>query len=225
MKKLIAMIATVAVVLSLGVTSLAKAESDKRKSEEKKKPVASATYDGVKYSSPLNKTDITSGSDQDKKLKDIVKDNGWANSYYVSLSAQKFELKDDGTYEAKNLGMADLNNATNGRYNVTFSNLEDSGKITGAYLWINGDMKKFDIERTNDGIVVKDLYQDGNFRVYFVYGTEAQAEEAAPSNGVTSPSTGATGYNTTAYIVCAIALAAGAAFFFGTSKKSAKEMM
>jgi len=40
----------------------------------------------------------------------------------------------------------------------------------------------------------------------------------------TNPVSAATGYNTPAYIVCTIIFATGSAFFFTTSKKSAKEM-
>lgn len=241
MKKLIAMIATVAVVLSMGVTALAAPAVDKyTKSPDAEKIRASVVdHDDVLVDiDELTADEISAYAAG--KLGEKVDDGQLARVFSVDIwAAAKVE---DGQLSLDNQSDVKLARESLGAFTLAFT-FDDAGLTKKVLVWENGDFVELPEESwwIADGKVyvkTSDAHMGIDDTTYFAFVVEpdASADDAKTAedakNGV-NPSkdansgkkSAATGYNSTAYIVCAIALAAGAAFFFGTSKKSAKEMM
>lgn len=226
MKKLIAMIATVAVVLSMGVTAMADAiDKTEKKSPEAEKIVSEVSGE-ADYEAIFTERDTISGA-QYAGLNDVVKDGQKARVFDVDVYGIKLERNDQGLLETKLTDDKDLATDKGGSFDIAVT-FDGAGDVINVLLW-DGEMQKWSdviAWEVKDGKVTFTTGRDGVFA--FVMAPEADdAEEAKEGDAAKSggKKSAATGYNSTAYIVCAIALAAGAAFFFGTSKKSAKEMM
>lgn len=180
MKKLISIIATVAIVLSMGVTALAagsevaKKDSDVKVTDDKGTPV-DAYVPELSGDAVVDLEAKTAGYD----TKELVEVTG----------AGTFAFAFDGAGNVKKVL------AYNGSAWEELAFTVDGNKIT---------------------VTVK-----GAGTVAFLVDEAKAAEPAKKDEGKASAQTG---YNSAAYIVCAVVLAAGAAFFFGTSKKSVKEM-
>jgi hypothetical protein len=227
-KKLIGMIATVAVVLSMGVTALAsqidnRPSPDPEEEAERKFQASIVGHDDwcVDIDESWYISNMPDGWDDEKNT---------AEFFEVTVWKEVQEKNDSGDgYTYKYLTGKDLANEV-GKYEIAFvyENADyDVNDFVGAYLyndagqWIELDAKIV------DGKIVVSTVDDGYIMFVFEPADDA-ADDAAAADDKAADNTkksAATGYNSTAYIVCAIALAAGAAFFFGTSKKSAKEMM
>ena len=178
MKKLISIIATVAIVLSMGVTALAagseKAELDTSVKAETEKGPVDVTVPELDGNAIVALEKATTGFDATKVI-DVADTGSIAFAF-------------DGAGNVKKVL------AYNGTAWEELAFTVDGNKIT---------------------VTVK-----GAGTIAFLV-EEAKAAEPAKEEGKASAQTG---YNSAAYIVCAVVLAAGAAFFFGTSKKSVKEM-
>lgn len=175
MKKLISIIATVAIVLSMGVTALAagsevaKKDSDVKVTDDKGTPV-DAYVPELSGDAVVDLEGKTAGYDA-KKLVEVTGAGTFAFAFDGAGNVKKVLAYNGTTWEELEFSVAD------GKVTVTVK-----GAGTIAFL----------------------------------------VEEAKqPAEGKASAQTG---YDSAAYIVSAVVLAAGAAFFFGTSKKSVKEM-
>lgn len=179
MKKLISIIATVAIVLSMGVTALAagseKAELDTSVKAETEKGTVDVTVPNLDGDAIVALEKATTGYDATKVID--VSDTG------------SIAFAFDGAGNVKKVL------AYNGSAWEDLAFTVDGNKIT---------------------VTVK-----GAGTIAFLVEEAKAAEPAKKDEGKASAQTG---YNSAAYIVCAVVLAAGAAFFFGTSKKSVKEM-
>lgn len=242
MKKLIAMIATVAVVLSLGVTALAAPAVDKytKSPDAEKKTAAVVGRDDVVVQVDEVEADEISASAK-AKLSDKVEKGQLARVFGVNILATV--KVDEGALDFKETSDTKIARESLGAFTLRFG-FNNADKTKNVYVWENGDWVEMPAESwwiENGKVYVKtaDAHKvNAAYDTYFAFVVEPDAkadaaktaaDAAAGKNPTSSKADGkasaATGYNSTAYIVCAIALAAGAAFFFGTSKKSAKEMM
>ena len=239
MKKLIAMIATVAVVLSMGVTALAAPAVDKYTKSPDQEKVRCSVVDHDDVLVDIDELTADEISAYAKgKLGEKVDDGQLARVFSVDIwAAAKVE---DGQLNLDNQSDVKLARESLGAFTLAFT-FDNAGLTKKVLVWENGDFVELPEESwyIADGKVyvkTSDAHMGIDDTTYFAFVVEpdasaedAKTEEDAKAGVNPSKDAGkksaATGYNSTAYIVCAIALAAGAAFFFGTSKKSAKEMM
>jgi hypothetical protein len=250
-KKLIAMIATVAVVLSMGVQALAVGAVDKYTESPAKEKLRAAVVgeDNIVV-------DIAEANAADldyfgllKKLDEKVEKGQLARVFSVEI---KYQVKvDEGKDDSSATDDVKLARKKLGAFTLRFT-FNDAALTQQVYVNEGGDWVKLPEESwyIKDGKVYVNtsdahfltakvdaagvVYFEPTFFAFIVQpkadaANAKTAEDAAKGQPASAKAGGkasaATGYNSTAYIVCAIALAAGAAFFFGTSKKSAKEMM
>ena len=226
MKKLIAMIATVAVVLSMGVTAMADAiDKTEKKSPEKEKIVSEVKGESDYEAIFTERSGASLSGAQYAGLDDIVKDGQKARVFDVEVFGAKLEKNDQGLFDLKTFDDKDLATAKGGSFEIVVA-FDGANDVLDVKIW-DAEMGKWSdviAWEAKDGKVTITTGRDG----VFAFVMEPAADDAADdadANKAGGKKSAATGYNSTAYIVCAIALAAGAAFFFGTSKKSAKEMM
>ena len=233
MKKLIAMIATVAVVLSMGATAFA----DTGDEWVDKTPVKSVKPEEVEVSIVGHEKDIQVDYEarwltqhEYDKLCELVDDGDYAAFQIIDAAVgDKYETKNGVTtytdYDAAQLVLDE------GEFTFAFG-FDETADVTDVYVfsaandaWVKLADNAWKLE---DGQILVKTSDDYTFAFQFAAGSADDADADADADADKKDDTkksAATGYNSTAYIVCAIALAAGAAFFFGTSKKSAKEMM
>lgn len=227
MKKLIAMIATVAVVLSMGVTALAAPAVDKyTKSPEAEDEKIAASIVG--------RDDITVDifewekgdmpKDVEDKLAEKVEDGEKARVFQVIVG--NAVTVEDGEVKVTDMDSTTLARISGGAFEVAFT-FNEADLVSAVYVYDNGEWEALadDAWKIEDGKVIIKTADNGIFAFVFAPEEAADADTKSGDSKKDGKASAATGYNSTAYIVCAIALAAGAAFFFGTSKKSAKEMM
>ena len=232
MKKLIAMIATVAVVLSMGATAFASPAVDKyTKSPDEEKIAASIVgRDDILVSiEEIDKEEML--QDAQKKLADKVADGQKARVFEV-IVGDAVHVEDGKVVVDEKMDATTLARTSGGSFEIAFT-FNEATLVEAVYVYDGGEWEALaeDAWWIEDGKVIIKTADNGDFA--FVFTPDGSADDAKTAedakNGVNPSKDGkksaATGYNFTAYIVCAIALAAGAAFFFGTSKKSAKEMM
>jgi hypothetical protein len=226
-KKLIAMIATVAVVLSMGVTALAAPAVDKYtkspEAEEEKIAASIVGHDDV----IVEIEEIGKGEmykEYEDKLADKVADGQIARVFQIYVDG---EIKvEDGKIVYNDMDSTTLARISGGAFEVAFT-FNDADLVTAVYVFDNGEWEALadDAWWIEDGKVIVKTADNGAFLFVITPADSEAADSEEAKKAEDKKKSAATGYNSTAYIVCAIALAAGAAFFFGTSKKSAKEMM
>ena len=193
MKKLIAMVAAIAVVMGLGITSLADMESPSVSSKIK--------GDSQDDSIIVEVFDTTLTSEQQDKLSAFETDD--TNTEVCDVRAYLKSTGEEITQFPDGLKVA-----------FTF---DGSDKIERVLVW--------------NGAGWDDAAFSGNVVTFSHLCPVAFLVKKTATNTDTSGNTGKTsaqtGYDGLVYIVSAVALAAGAVFFFSTAKKqqTAKEVM
>lgn len=223
MKKLIAMIATVAVVLSMGVTSLA-AAVDKTQPEGSPDPekIAAKIVDNEDIIVEIEEYESLP-KDVADKLAEKVEDGQIARVFWAYVDGIPAHTDADGALvDYEFVGATKLARESGGAFQIAFT-FDGTENVKAVYVYSDGDWADVIDWEIKDGKVIVKSADNGTFAFVITPDDSAAADDAKTDDA--KKKSAATGYNSTAYIVCAIALAAGAAFFFGTSKKSAKEMM
>ena len=235
MKKLIAMIATVAVVLSMGVTAMAAVPAvDKRDSAGEEQEKITAAVQG-EDDVVVRITELQDTAFDYTDVAKNVKEGGYARAFQATVVAKVGV--DEGALSGSEMNDEQLALDRKSQPFTLLFRFDDADKVSLVYVFTNGKWQPTSAwDHTDDGRIKITTVDDGVY-AFVVNPDENQVIQSQKDNNyqgeVTNAGAGsssvvnspATGYNSMAYIVCAIALAAGAAFFFGTSKKSAKEMM
>jgi len=228
-KKLIAMIATVAVVLSLGANAFAAGVEvvDKIPYQSPEEEKITVSIVGHENDIQVNGGAKYLDSHEYEKLKDLVDDNEMAFFKIIEAEVGDKYSVENGVVSTTDYDAAQLV-LDEGEFKFAFG-FDAAADVTNVFVFSDANDAWVEITgwSLSDGKIIVPTSDDYTFAFKF-YETTADADADAAADNKTADSkkkSAATGYNSTAYIVCAIALAAGAAFFFGTSKKSAKEMM